>query len=323
MEQAMMLNNKQNQQKEQGNQEPPSVILTSDAKPRLRWTNDLHRRFVDAVMQLGGPKHAKPKALWRIMGVKGLTLYHLKSHLQKYRLSTHLKKDWAEPTKTATSTSYQVDSPRTNGSFGSFLSSELNEEFDVSEALRKEIEGQRKIQLELEVEKRIQDRISSEQRYLEHMIERACQQHNQTLRAAGGASNIPKQPEIPPTEVSAMRTWNPLGFYTFSSQTGPVEAVRPQVPVGEGFPTVHTNTVKHSPNSNLTATSLIFPNETSLAGGMNTELDPRIPTGGMNLAGDDYFFWGVPDNGIPKFDAPIMNQGGGGGFNGYSGCPTS
>ncbi|PIA58387.1 hypothetical protein AQUCO_00500363v1 [Aquilegia coerulea] len=55
MEEAMMLNNNHNKQKERGVREPLSVLLTSDAKPRLRWTNDLHERFVEAVMQLGGP----------------------------------------------------------------------------------------------------------------------------------------------------------------------------------------------------------------------------------------------------------------------------
>ena len=33
----------------------PCLVLTSDPKPRLRWTADLHDRFVDAVTQLGGP----------------------------------------------------------------------------------------------------------------------------------------------------------------------------------------------------------------------------------------------------------------------------
>jgi len=32
----------------------PCLVLTSDPKPRLRWTADLHERFVDAVTQLGG-----------------------------------------------------------------------------------------------------------------------------------------------------------------------------------------------------------------------------------------------------------------------------
>lgn len=31
------------------------VMMTRDSKPRLRWTADLHDRFVDAVTKLGGP----------------------------------------------------------------------------------------------------------------------------------------------------------------------------------------------------------------------------------------------------------------------------
>lgn len=30
------------------------LILSSDPKPRLKWTPELHRRFADAVSQLGG-----------------------------------------------------------------------------------------------------------------------------------------------------------------------------------------------------------------------------------------------------------------------------
>lgn len=30
------------------------LVLSTDAKPRLKWTPDLHERFVEAVTQLGG-----------------------------------------------------------------------------------------------------------------------------------------------------------------------------------------------------------------------------------------------------------------------------
>ena len=36
------------------NKADPCLVLTADPKPRLRWTQDLHERFVDAVTQLGG-----------------------------------------------------------------------------------------------------------------------------------------------------------------------------------------------------------------------------------------------------------------------------
>jgi hypothetical protein len=36
------------------------LVLTTDPKPRLRWTVELHERFVDAVAQLGGPDSTTP-----------------------------------------------------------------------------------------------------------------------------------------------------------------------------------------------------------------------------------------------------------------------
>ncbi|KAF5474292.1 hypothetical protein F2P56_006205 [Juglans regia] len=64
-----------------GGEEPARTLK----RPRLVWTPQLHKRFVDAVAHLG-IKNAVPKTIMQLMSVDGLTRENVASHLQKYRL---------------------------------------------------------------------------------------------------------------------------------------------------------------------------------------------------------------------------------------------
>ncbi|KAE9012133.1 hypothetical protein PR003_g16688 [Phytophthora rubi] len=75
-----------------------TVLLTSKVATgklkrkttRFVWTDELHFKFVSAVLELG-VKNASPKALLALMETKspteGLTVENIKSHLQKYRIN--------------------------------------------------------------------------------------------------------------------------------------------------------------------------------------------------------------------------------------------
>ncbi|XP_006647740.1 myb family transcription factor PHL11-like [Oryza brachyantha] len=162
------------------------VVLSRDPKPRLRWTPDLHERFVEAVTKLGGPDKATPKSVLRLMGMKGLTLYHLKSHLQKYRLGKQNKKDTGlEASRGAFAAhgiSFSTAAPPT------IPSAENNNtgETPLADALRYQIEVQRKLHEQLEVQKKLQMRIEAQGKYLQSILEKA--QNNLSYDATGTAN---------------------------------------------------------------------------------------------------------------------------------------
>ncbi|KAK4792021.1 hypothetical protein SAY86_022456 [Trapa natans] len=164
------------------------LVLSTDAKPRLKWTPDLHERFVEAVNQLGGADKATPKTVMKLMGIPGLTLYHLKSHLQKYRLSKNIH---GQATNAANKTGaipfVGADKmPEQNGSHMS-TGPQPNKSIHFSEALQMQIEVQRRLHEQLEVQRHLQLRIEAQGKYLQAVLEKAQETlGRQNLGSAAG-----------------------------------------------------------------------------------------------------------------------------------------
>ncbi|CAL4884845.1 unnamed protein product [Urochloa decumbens] len=164
------------------------VVLSRDPKPRLRWTPDLHERFVEAVTKLGGPDKATPKSVLRLMGMKGLTLYHLKSHLQKYRLGKQSKKDTGLDASRGAFAAQGINfSAPVPPNIPSTAAGNNTGETPLADALKYQIEVQRKLHEQLEVQKKLQMRIEAQGKYLQTILEKA---QNNLSYDPTGATNL-------------------------------------------------------------------------------------------------------------------------------------
>ncbi|KAE8728706.1 Myb family transcription factor APL [Hibiscus syriacus] len=121
-----------------GNKHSNSSNLAS--KQRLRWTHELHERFVDAVAQLGGPDRATPKGVLRVMGVQGLTIYHVKSHLQKYRLAKYLPESSSDGKKPDNKETADM-LPDMDGLNGNQITEALKLQMEVQKRLHEQLEA--------------------------------------------------------------------------------------------------------------------------------------------------------------------------------------
>ncbi|KAF8090311.1 hypothetical protein N665_0479s0015 [Sinapis alba] len=121
---------------------------TAAAKGRVRWTPELHEAFVEAVNQLGGMENAKPKAVLKRMKVQGLTIYHVKSHLQKYRTARHIPEPSQVSPETKLTPLEHVTSLDTKS--GMYISEALRIQMEVQKQLHEQLEIQRKMQLQIE-----------------------------------------------------------------------------------------------------------------------------------------------------------------------------
>uniref|UniRef100_A0A2P2LCF5 MYB-CC type transcription factor LHEQLE-containing domain-containing protein n=1 Tax=Rhizophora mucronata TaxID=61149 RepID=A0A2P2LCF5_RHIMU len=106
------------------------------------------------------PSGATPKGVLRVMGVQGLTIYHVKSHLQKYRLAKYLPDTSSDGKKADKKETGDVLS-NLDGSSG----------MQITEALKLQMEVQKRLHEQLEVQRQLQLRIEAQGKYLKKIIE--------------------------------------------------------------------------------------------------------------------------------------------------------
>ncbi|KAL8055260.1 hypothetical protein ABFX02_04G045500 [Erythranthe guttata] len=152
-----------------------SSANAAPAKQRMRWTPELHEAFVEAVNKLGGSERATPKGVLKQMKVDGLTIYHVKSHLQKYR-TARFKPETPEES-----------SEKKLASIEDLSSLDLKTGIEITEALRLQMEVQKRLHEQLEIQRNLQLRIEEQGRYLQMMFEKQCKSGVDLIK--GGASS--------------------------------------------------------------------------------------------------------------------------------------
>ncbi|KAL5061159.1 hypothetical protein RYX36_032763 [Vicia faba] len=140
-----------------------SASTAPQTKPRMRWSPELHEAFVEAVSQLGGSDKATPKGVLNLMNVDGLTIYHVKSHLQKYRTARYKPESPEETSEKKMSTIEEMKSLDLKTSKG------------ITEALRLQMDLQKRLHEQLEIQRKLQIQIENQGKHLQMMFEKQKQ----------------------------------------------------------------------------------------------------------------------------------------------------
>ncbi|VVA96435.1 unnamed protein product [Arabis nemorensis] len=180
------------------------------SKQRMRWTPELHEAFVEAVNQLGGSERATPKAVLKLINSPGLTIYHVKSHLQKYRTARYkpeLSEDTEEPPEKNLKTIEDIKSL------------DLKTSIEITEALRLQMQVQKQLHEQLEIQRSLQLQIEEQGRYLQMMIEKQ-QKMQEKKKVSSSSSSIPEtEPKATKPEPSINQKLTSMDQSEFASGT--------------------------------------------------------------------------------------------------------
>ncbi|KAB1224301.1 Protein PHR1-LIKE 1 [Morella rubra] len=175
-------------------------------KSRMRWTPELHESFVRAVNELGGSERATPKGVRNIMKHEGLTIYHVKSHLQKYRTARY-KPESSEGTSEKKVTPIE-----------DVKSVDLKTSMGITEALRLQMELQKRLHEQLENQRKLQLQIEQQGQKLQMMLERNIEDNR--IRASTSAAD---DHSAPPSRV------NQPSLIDRKSETSNIDQVKAEV----------------------------------------------------------------------------------------------
>ncbi|KAK2417263.1 hypothetical protein P8452_61870 [Trifolium repens] len=129
------------------------------SKTRIRWTKDLHEKFVVCVNRLGGAEKATPKAILKMMDSDVLTIFHVKSHLQKYRTAKFMPESVQGKSDKRIHT---ADLHHVGVKCG----------FQIKEALQLQLDAQRRLHEQLEIQRTLQLRLEEQGRQLKEMFDK-------------------------------------------------------------------------------------------------------------------------------------------------------
>ncbi|KAK4346039.1 hypothetical protein RND71_036215 [Anisodus tanguticus] len=164
------------------------------SKTRIRWTQDLHDRFVECVNRLGGADRATPKAILKLMDSEGLTIFHVKSHLQKYRNAKCIPESTEELTVLVIRAlkdhgkSEKMDCPKNVTQIDSKTG------LQIKEALHMQLEVQKRLHEQLEIQRKLQLRIEEQGEQLKKIFEQQQETTRSLLETRNSSISSPADP---------------------------------------------------------------------------------------------------------------------------------